>query len=188
MFILRWYSICWYSFGVKAEGFLQSINLNRYRKVGATMNTLRFPVFFFTMLFVAGHVLQADLAISADCNAPCTMQYRACFDIVKDSPNDIERELCEIERKECFAKCAAVARELQKELHNKELRERALLGQPAKRSAQEREEGYEKAAEEKQEQQDKAARELKEQQDKAAQEKLENETLNGTIKIYQFDN
>jgi len=163
------------------------------------MNVLRFPVAIFTILFVAASFLAAAPAFSEvldppDCQPPCTAQYRACSGAAKDSPNDIDRELCENDRKACFASCDAQLAEFQRQVIEKERQEKeekALLGIEDKRTAQERDEDFEaqldREAQEKQERLDKAAREEQERQEKAAQEKLENETLNGNIKIFQFE-
>jgi len=159
------------------------------------MNLLRFPLFF-SMLLVAGYVLNADVAFSVvldipDCKSPCTTRYKVCFDTAKESPNDIERELCENEQKDCLARCDAEVSEITNEYKRKvqeEKQDRLSRGLKEKKNAEEREEEYDNAEQEKQEQLKKAEQELREQQEKAAEEKRNEETINGTIKIYQFGN
>jgi len=157
-----------------------------------------FPVPSYPMLLLAGTLLAATPAVSAafdlgECGIPCTTRYRACFEQAKDSPNDIDRELCENERKSCFAACDEASAEFQKqevERHRLEQEERERLGIVDTRTSEERnedsEEQLEREAREKQERLDKAAREEQERQEKAAEERKMEETLNGTIPIYQF--
>jgi hypothetical protein len=50
------------------------------------------------------HVDSAD-AYDAGCSRHCITQSIDCLEKVKDSVNDIDRELCENERRECLSKC-----------------------------------------------------------------------------------
>lgn len=167
------------------------------------------PVFLGTMLLVAGQLIQPAISRSAvveipDCDTPCRTQYKECFDKAKDSPNDIERDLCEKERKDCFNRCAEETARLRKEFElqqqqemeerKQEMEERKRLekeGLIPRRSAEERheedEETLDREEREKQERLEKAAREEQERQEKEREEKLRDETVNG-IKIYQFEN
>jgi hypothetical protein len=170
------------------------------------MIKLRFPMVYFTMLFVAGYMLHADFVFSADqaapmCMTPCEVEYKACFDKVKDSPNDIEREVCSDAKKECVAKCAAEIQEYAKEQEDNELEkqeEKARLEQEEKArlgqfdlTPEEQQKGLktwkrERRVEEREnEEQEQDVPPLQEQQAAPPQEQQDGETLNG-IKIYQF--
>ena len=172
------------------------------------MNMLRFLVFFYLMLLAAGHLLHADTSFSDDqvvppmCMAPCEVEYKACFDKVKDSPNDIERVLCAEEKKECTARCDAEMQEYAKELADKELEkqeektrleqeEKARLGQ-FDLTPEEQQKGLktwkrERRAEEREnESQEQEVPPPQEKMENAPQEPQDGETLNGTIKIYKF--
>ena len=76
------------------------------------------------ILFVAVRSVLAGTAVpgSPNCASLCMSQSIECSDKVKDSPNEIERELCEKDRRECLAKCEE---EHKIELEQK-LKERAL--------------------------------------------------------------
>lgn len=159
------------------------------------MNTIR----SLAATLIAAGALSAPLpALGAtfdatQCAAQCRDRHTACWEGAKDSPNDIDRELCTNERKECFAACEVAAAESQKEEAERqrlEREERARLGIEEPRLSNEEEEAAidaqaEREAQEKQEREAQAAREEQERQEKAAQEKREEETLNG-IPIYQF--
>lgn len=167
------------------------------QKGRCTMKLMRFPQSSSALAVVALTLLAAAPAFPAfdinECGAPCTAQHRACMEQAKDSPNDIDRQLCESARKECFAACDAAFTEAQKEEMERqrlEHEEKARLGiEEPHRSSEEREEEYdrqqERAAQEKQEREERAAREERERQEKAAREKQEQDTVNG-IPIYQF--
>jgi hypothetical protein len=159
------------------------------------------------MLLVGGYILHADFVFSAvqgapNCIAPCTEQYKACFEKVKESPNDIERELCADEKKECDARCDAEMKEYSKLLEEQELEkkrenalfeeeERARLGQydltPEEQEKKLRKWKRSRRLEE-QDQEDLQEQDVappQEQSEQAPQEQQDADTLNG-IKIYQF--
>jgi hypothetical protein len=71
------------------------------------MTKLIVPVFFCTALFFAWHLIHGDVAVAydADCPPRCISQATGCMEKAKDSVNDIDRELCENERRECLRKC-----------------------------------------------------------------------------------
>src|ERR1039457_1393596 len=65
------------------------------------------PIFICALLLFAGHLINADSAVAYDNDCPrrCISQATDCTEKVKDSPNEIDRELCEKERRECLVKC-----------------------------------------------------------------------------------
>jgi len=88
------------------------------------------PLYFCIVLLFAGHLIYADFsdAFNNDCPRPCISQANECVEKAKDSPNDIDRELCEKERIECLRKCDE---EYKKEVDQVE-KERALKEQEQK--------------------------------------------------------
>jgi hypothetical protein len=64
------------------------------------------PLFFTAILFF-GLSIQVDFAgaYNSDCVKGCVSRETGCMEKVKDSPNVIEKELCEEERIECSKRC-----------------------------------------------------------------------------------
>ena len=89
--------------------------------------------FFCAALLFAGHLTHTDVAVAsnADCSRSCISQETDCMEKAKDSPNDIDRELCENERKECLLKCdeeyKKEVEQAEKERVLKEQQEREML-------------------------------------------------------------
>ena len=71
------------------------------------MTKLMVPVVLCMALYCAGLMVQANVVFAAltDCVINCRLQEKICKDKVKDSPNDIERVLCEDEQNACHARC-----------------------------------------------------------------------------------
>ena len=91
------------------------------------------PVFFCSALVFAGLLIVADLAVAdfTSCFVSCISLGKECKEKVKDSPNDIERELCDKDMIECQSKCREEDRRDQeqkkKEQEEKEQEEKATL-------------------------------------------------------------
>ena len=125
-----------------------------------------------------------------DCMTPCEAPYKECFERVKESPNDIERELCAEEKKECRARCDAEVQVVKDEYNrkvNEERQERIEQGLRPRKSGGERTEELDEHEQEKVEKLEQTEQERKEQQEKEAEQKRQEDTINGTIKIFQFN-
>lgn len=58
------------------------------------------------VLLTAGRMLQPSVAAAGDdCSGTCAATLNSCMEKAKDSPNDIDRELCQKDNADCRKQC-----------------------------------------------------------------------------------
>lgn len=136
------------------------------------MSKLVVSVFFCTAVFLSAYVTLADVAAAATSPPICYAQEKECLDRVKDSPNDIDRDLCAQAKNGCLANCLEESRaEEERKKNEQDLKaqeEKALWGSQGL-TPDEQQQIRAKREQEIQERRDAAE---KAQEDKAEQERL----------------
>jgi len=143
------------------------------------------------------HAVSAS-ADMASCFVPCYAQEKECLEREKNSPNEIDRELCGTRKNECLAKCNDIQRiedeQRKRDEAAKEQEEKARWesdGVSPEEQARLKQEREEAEAEARADERERIERERLEKQsgpkeeDKEKQDLKGDDSLNG-IKIYQF--
>jgi hypothetical protein len=68
------------------------------------------PFYFSASFFLCSFIINADVAFAATHPSICYVQEKDCLNSVKDSANEIDRDLCRQSTRECVAKCLEEAR------------------------------------------------------------------------------